>query len=139
MDTFHLTEKESTMAKRSHYPPEFRRKIIDLAHAGRGVSELAREFQVARQSIVNWVKQDDRDSGRRTDGLTSAEQAEMTKLRRRVRELETERDILKKAAADSTDQRNTPIIFDGGAANGSVRPAGFVVAGKGGTRISSSE
>ena len=87
------------MAKRPHYPPEFRRRIIDLAHAGRSVSELAREFQVARQSIMNWVKQDDLDAGRRTDGLTSEESAEVTKLRRRVRELEMERDILKKAAA----------------------------------------
>jgi transposase len=87
------------MAKRPTYPPEFRRKIIDLAHAGRSVSELAREFDVARQSIMNWVKQDDLDSGRRTDGLTTAEHAEMTKLRRRVRDLEMERDILKKAAA----------------------------------------
>jgi transposase len=48
---------------------------------------------------MNWVKQDDLDSGRRTDGLTRAENAEMTKLRRRVRDLEMERDILKKAAA----------------------------------------
>ena len=87
------------MAKRPTYPPEFRRKIIDLAHAGRSVSELSREFEISRQSIMNWVKQDDLDSGRRTDGLTSAESAEMTKLRRRVRELESERDILKKAAA----------------------------------------
>ena len=87
------------MAKRPTYPPEFRRKIIDLAHAGRSLSELAREFEILRQSIMNWVKQDDLDSGRRTDGLTSAESAEMTMLRRRVRELESERDILKKAAA----------------------------------------
>jgi len=35
VDTFHLMEKESTMAKRPTYPPEFRRKIIDLAKAGR--------------------------------------------------------------------------------------------------------
>ena len=68
MDTFHLTEKESIIAKRATYRPEFRRKIVDLANAGRSISELSREFEISRQSIVSWVKQDDLDSGRRTDG-----------------------------------------------------------------------
>ena len=99
MDTFCLTEKESTMAKVRTYPPEFRRKILELARSGGQLNSLATEFQVARQTIMNWQKQDDLDAGRRTDGLTTAESAEMTKLRRRVRELEMERDILKKAAA----------------------------------------
>jgi len=87
------------MAKVRTYPPEFRRKILELARSGRKLNSLATEFQVARQTIMNWQKQDDLDAGRRTDGLTTAEGAEMTKLRRRVRELEMERDILKKAAA----------------------------------------
>jgi len=87
------------MGKRPTYPPEFRRKIIDLVRSGRTVNAVAREFEVARQSVANWLKQDDLDSGRRSDGLTTAEIAEVSKLRRRVRELEMERDILKKAAA----------------------------------------
>ncbi len=87
------------MGKRPTYPPEFRRKIIDLVRSGRTVNAVAREFEVARQSVTNWLRQDDLDSGRRSDGLTTAENAEVSKLRRRVRELEMERDILKKAAA----------------------------------------
>lgn len=87
------------MGKRPTYPPDFRRKIIDLVRSGRTVNAVAREFEVARQSVANWLKQDDLDSGRRSDGLTTAEIAEVSKLRRRVRELEMERDILKKAAA----------------------------------------
>jgi len=87
------------MGKRPTYPPEFRRKIIDLVRSGRTVNAVAREFEVARQSVTNWLKQDDLDSGRRSDGLTTADIAEVSKLRRRVRELEMERDILKKAAA----------------------------------------
>ena len=87
------------MAKVRTYPPEFRRKILELARSGRSLSSIANEFQVARQTIMNWQKQDDLDAGRRTDGLTTEESAEMTKLRRKVRELEMERDILKKAAA----------------------------------------
>lgn len=95
------------MGKRPTYPPEFRRKILDLVRSGRSVNAVAREFEVARQSIMNWQKQDDLDSGRRTDGLTTSENAELTKLRRKVRELEMERDILKKAAAWFARETNT--------------------------------
>jgi transposase len=63
------------------------------------VSSVAKDYDVARLTITNWLKQDDLDAGRRSDGLTTAENAEVGKLRKRVRELEIERDILKKAAA----------------------------------------
>jgi transposase len=81
------------------YPPDFRHKIVELARAGRSLVDLASEFQLAEQTIRNWIKQADLDAGRRSDGLTSAEHAEVQKLRKRVRQLETERDILSKAAA----------------------------------------
>jgi transposase len=87
------------MGNRPSYPPEFRRNVLDLVRSGRSVKAVAEQFQVSRQTIMNWQKQDDLDSGRRTDGLTTEERKEMTMLRRRVRELEMERDILKKAAA----------------------------------------
>ena len=86
------------MSKQRAYPPEFRAKIIELARSGKSVSSIAKEYDVARLTITNWLKQDDLDSGRRSDGLTTAETVEVTKLRKRVRELEVERD-LKKAAA----------------------------------------
>jgi transposase len=81
------------------YPPDFRRKVVELARAGRNLDELADEFQLARQTVRNWVKRADLDSGRRTDGLTTSEREEISQLRKRVRQLETERDILSKAAA----------------------------------------
>jgi len=81
------------------YPLEFRLKIIDLARSGRRIDGLAAEFQVAEQTIRNWVKQADLDGGRRTDGLTSEERTELSKLRRENRRLTIENEILSKAAA----------------------------------------
>jgi transposase len=54
------------------------------------------------------LKQDDLDAGRRSDGLTTAESAEVAKLRKKVRELEIERDILKKAAWFARETDSVP-------------------------------
>ena len=84
---------------RKPYPPEFREQLVALVRAGRTPEDLAREFEPTAQSTSNWVAQSDRDAGRRTDGLTTAERTELTQLRRENRRLKLERDILSKAAA----------------------------------------
>jgi transposase len=84
---------------RPPYAPEFRQQMVELVRAGRSPEELAREFEPSAQAIRNWVSQADRDEGRRTDGLTSAEREELRRLRRENRRLQLERDILAKAAA----------------------------------------
>ncbi len=84
---------------RKPYPPESREQLVALVHAGRTPEELAREFEPTAQSISNWVAQADRDAGRQTDGLTTAERTELTQLRRENRQLKVEREILSKAAA----------------------------------------
>jgi transposase len=67
--------------------------------SGRDPEELAREFEPTAQSIRNWVAQADRDAGQRHDGLTTDEREELRRLRREVKTLREEREILKKAAA----------------------------------------
>ena len=84
---------------RAPYAPEFRQQMIELVRAGRTPQELSREFEPTAQTIHNWVKQADTDEGRRTDGLTSDERAELRGLRRQNRQLKLEREILAKAAA----------------------------------------
>ena len=84
---------------RPPYPPEFRRQMVELVRAGRSPEELAREFEPTAQAIRNWVRQADRDDGRRDDGLTSVEREEIRRLRREVKQLRLEREILAKAAA----------------------------------------
>lgn len=81
------------------YAPEFRARIIELARSGRTLSSLAKEFGVTDNSIRNWLRQADIDTGRRTDGLTSEEKQELARLRKENARLREERDILEKAAA----------------------------------------
>ena len=81
------------------YAPEYRRQMVELVHAGRTPGELAREYECSAQAIRNWVRQADRDEGRREDGLTTAEREELRRLQRENRQLREEREILKKAAA----------------------------------------
>ena len=95
---------------RPPYPPEFRAEMVRLVQSGRTPEELAWQFEPSAQCIRNWVKQADLDAGRRDDGLTSKEREELRRLRRQVKILEEEREILKKAAAffaRETDQRRT--------------------------------
>jgi transposase len=94
MDTFWLSYESVQMPRtRNPYPAEFRAQIVALAQAGRSVEELAREFEPCAATIHGWVKQAERDGGRRAD-------------------LRMERDILSKAAAwfaqnDVTSSRST--------------------------------
>ena len=85
--------------RRAPYAPEYRRQMVELVRAGRTPGELAREFGCSSQAIRNWVRQADRDAGRREDGLTSVEREELRQLRRENRQLREEREILKRAAA----------------------------------------
>ena len=55
---------------RTPHPPEFRRKIIELARSGRSIESLAREFEPSANTISNWLKQADLDEGVRGDRCT---------------------------------------------------------------------
>ena len=73
--------------------------MIALARSGRSVNELAKEFEPTAATINHWVAQADRDEGKRDDGLTSVERDELQSLRREIRRLKEEREILAKATA----------------------------------------
>jgi transposase len=78
------------------YPVEFRRRVLDLIEAGRSVVEVAAQLGVSYQTIYNWRRQDRIDRGLLA-GVTTAESAELTAARKRIRDLETELAVTKRA------------------------------------------
>lgn len=95
------------MPRPSKYSEEFRRDAVDLVRSsGRTIRDVGRELGVNHETLRNWVatarRADVQDGGRAGDatgGLSDGERDELRRLRRKVAELELEKDILRKAAA----------------------------------------
>jgi transposase-like protein len=106
------------------YPPEFRSKIVDLVCVGRKPGELAQEFNVCEQTVRNWVKQDDFDSGHRKDGLTSTEREELTRLRGENKRLQPEQEnlVTSRGLVRSGDRRDSTHVFEFVKAHRAVYP-----------------
>ena len=94
---------------RRFFPPEYKAEVVELIRStGKTVGQVARELDLTETAVRQWVRQADLDAGRRTDELTTAERDELRQLRREVRDLREEREILRKAAvffARETDRR----------------------------------
>jgi transposase len=79
------------------YPAEFRTRAVELVRSGRPVVEVARLLEVSEQTLYVWRRQDRIDRGELA-GITTSEGAELAAARRRIRELETELAIHRRAA-----------------------------------------
>ena len=92
------TGKRKPRQRRS-FTSEFKAEIVDLCQRGdRSLGQVAKDFDLTETAVREWVKQAERDSGRRADGLTTAERA-VAVLRRDNRRLQQDVDILKRATA----------------------------------------
>jgi transposase-like protein len=81
---------------RRGYPPEFRRRVLDLIEAGRKIAEVADDLGISDQTIYTWRRQDRIDRGLDA-GLSSAEKAELVAARKRIRDLEAELAVHRRA------------------------------------------
>ena len=88
-----------TARRRRVFTPEFKAQTVDLLRSsGKSVGEVCRDLDLTETAVRRWLAQADVDAGRR-NGLTTAEREELGHLRREVRVLRQERDILAKATA----------------------------------------
>lgn len=87
--------------KRRYFSPEFKAEAVRLCRVGdRTISKVARDLDLTTSALRDWVRQADFEERAPTPATTtSGESNELTELRKRVRQLEMEREILKKAAA----------------------------------------
>jgi transposase len=99
-----FNKKESKMSHaKAPYPAQFRQQMVELVQAGRSASELSREFGPHVTSILSWVRKAGvnpaSDAVALAKPLSANERQELIELRRKVRQLQVERDILSKATA----------------------------------------
>jgi transposase-like protein len=100
------------MGKRG-YPPEFRRRVLDLVEAGRKVAEIAEDLGISVQTIYNWRRQDRIDRGLET-GMSSAEKAELAAARKRGGEC---------GAGGAVHRRATELLKEDADPKGGSRPS----------------
>jgi transposase len=95
-----VTDKKAPQGRRrGRYPQEFHRDVAALViDQGRSVADVATELNLVEQTVYTWVRQEKIDRGE-TEGLTSDEREELARLRREVKRLSVERELLKRAVA----------------------------------------
>lgn len=88
--------------KRRKFTPEFKAEAVRLARVGdRTIQQIATDLDLTESALRNWIHQAETDAGEAQsapDSMTSAEKTELSELRREVKKLRQERDILKAAA-----------------------------------------
>ena len=92
-------EARARRRPRRSFTPAFKAEVVALVRQGdRTVPTICREMDLSETAVRRWVEQAAVDAGEQ-DGLTTEEREELRRLRREVRVLRDERDILKRAAA----------------------------------------
>jgi transposase-like protein len=93
--------KREARRKRRAFTPEFKAEAVRLCRVGdRSVRQVAKDLDLTETALRDWVKRADVDAGKGPPGaLTTEERDELRELRKRVKRLEMEREILKKATA----------------------------------------
>lgn len=82
------------------FDDEFRKKIVDLAESNtKTVKEIAGEYGLSTNTINNWLKKYRNTSSFRDEDQLTSEEKEIRELKKRIKQIEEENEILKKATA----------------------------------------
>jgi transposase len=85
---------------RPPYPEEFKREALELVRiSGKSKRQVAEDLGISDVTLRNWIKQAERDEGKRPDGLLTDEREVLARLRRENQTLRMERENVRKAAA----------------------------------------
>ncbi|WP_280399782.1 transposase [Nocardia carnea] len=90
-------------------PKEFRDDVVRVARnrePGQQLKQIAADFGISESCLANWTKQADVEDGIKS-GTTTTENAELRETRKRIRLLEQENEVLRRAAA-YLSQANLP-------------------------------
>ncbi|MCC6337224.1 MAG: transposase [Myxococcales bacterium] len=95
------TAEQRKKRQRRNFTDEFKAGAVRLVvKEGKSIAEVSRDLELVPSALGKWVKQAKVDRGDGPPGaLTTEEREELGRLRKQVRKLEIEREILKKAAA----------------------------------------
>jgi transposase len=100
------TRKKPRRARRS-FSDEFKAGAVRLVlDEGKSVGQVARDLDLTATALAEWVKRARADRTKGKTGLTTEERRELADLRKEVRELRMQRDLLKKAAAFFAKESN---------------------------------
>ena len=95
-----MADSSKPRRTRRRFDPEFKEQAARLVlDEGKSVAAVARDLDLTETALRDWVKRAQADRTKGRTGLTTAEREELARLRKEVRILAEERDILKKAAA----------------------------------------
>ena len=86
------------LGKARNYTDEFKLQIVLLVKSGKTSSIIAKEYEIAKSSVTKWVRDFNKSGSFKAKDNRTPEENELIALRKRVKELEMEADILKQAA-----------------------------------------
>ena len=84
--------------KARNYTDEFKLQIVSLIKIGKSSSMIAKEYGIAKSSVTKWVRDFNKSGSFKAKDNRTPEENELIALRKRVKELAMEADILKQAA-----------------------------------------
>ncbi len=86
------------MARGSRYEEEFKKQIVALFNNGKSLADINREYGIAKSTIKTWVERLNSSGSLNIDDNRTEEEKELIALRKKLKQLEMENDILKQAA-----------------------------------------